>query len=243
MKKSLLALAIVLAIAGCSEPEAPQQSLASDAAASAESPLTQAAVNEETTESQRLTAWLDEQFTAELSFSPQRRTRLGDKTDYVKLDDVSEAAMDRLLEWRRNSVAEMRSTFSYEQLSEDAKVSWDIWEYALERAERSEAFRHHDYIFGRGGPHAGLPNFLINFHRVDEASDMDAYISRLTQMDEVMRQYLQRSLRAVEAGIRQPRFGYDYAIAEIDRVTRGAPFTEEGVSPLMGDIETKVTTL
>jgi uncharacterized protein (DUF885 family) len=122
-------------------------------------------------------------------------------------------------------------------------VSWDIWTYALERAERSEAFRHHDYMFGRGGPHAGLPNFLINFHRVDQPADMDAYIARLTQMDDVMRQYLQRSLRAVESGIRQPRFGYDYAIAEIDRVMRGAPFTDDGVSPLMGDIETKVTAL
>ncbi len=98
MKKSLLALAVLLAMAGCSEPEAPQQSQASNAAASAESPQTLAPLSEETTESQQLTAWLDEQFTEELSFSPQRRTRLGDKTDYDKLDDVSEAAMDRVLE-------------------------------------------------------------------------------------------------------------------------------------------------
>ena len=249
IKKSLLAMAMMMVIAGCTESEVPAPPASNAAQASTQAAAGQTAGVEETTsaeqltESQRLTAWLDEQFAEELSFSPQRLTRLGDKTDYDKLDDVSEAAMDSLIEWRRNSVADMQATFNYDELSEDAKVSWDIWTYALERAERSEAFRHHDYIFGRGGPHAGLPNFLINFHRVDQPSDMDAYIARLTQMDDVMRQYLQRSLRAVESGIRQPRFGYDYAIAEIDRVMRGAPFTDDGVSPLMGDIETKVTAL
>lgn len=241
MKKSLLSLAVLMALTACSEPDAPAQiATAPQATAEATSPSSE---TRQLSESQRLTHWLDEEFAEELGFSPQWKTRLGDKTDYDKLDDVSEAAMDRELQWRRASVAEMRANFDYDALDEDAKTSWDTWEYSLDRLERSEPFRRHAYIFGRGGPHASLPNFMINFHRVDEASDMDAYIARLTQIDDVLGQYLQRTLRAVEAGIRQPRFAYDYAIAEIDRVMRGAPFSEDGISPLWNDIETKVNVL
>jgi uncharacterized protein (DUF885 family) len=194
-------------------------------------------------ESERLTVWLDEQFAEQLDFSPQWKTRLGDKTDYDRLDDVSEAADERELMWRRNSVVQMQSMFDYDALSEDAKTSWDTWVYALERAERAAPFQRYGYIFGRGGPHASLPNFLINFHRVDELSDMEAYISRLNQIDGVLAQYQQRAVRALEDGIRQPRFNYDYAIAEIERVTRGQPFTEDGISPLWNDVEIKINTL
>ncbi|MGB4248683.1 MAG: DUF885 domain-containing protein [Pseudohongiellaceae bacterium] len=194
-------------------------------------------------ETARLNAWLDEQFAEQLDFSPQWKTRLGDKSDYDKLDDASEEASTRLLEWRRNSVAQMRASFDYEMLTEEAKTSWDVWVYALERAERSKPFERHDFIFGRGGPHASLPNFLINYHRVDDASDMRAYLARVRASADVMNQYLVRSRRAVEDGIRQPLFAYDFAIAEIGRVTAGYPFTETGESPLWSDIRSKIAAL
>ncbi len=77
----------------------------------------------------------------------------------------------------------------------------------------------------------------------DPAADMEAYIARLNGIDEVMREYLDRSRRAVEDGIRQPRFNYDFAIGEIGRVMSGAPFTEEGDSPLWADVQAKIAAL
>ena len=47
-------------------------------------------------ESARLNAWLDARFEEELRFSPIFETILGRKTDYDKIDDVSEAADDML---------------------------------------------------------------------------------------------------------------------------------------------------
>jgi uncharacterized protein (DUF885 family) len=230
----------------CSEP-APDTGASAALQDRAMTPASEEGVNgemvSEADESEALTVWLDEQFEEQLDFSPQWKTRLGDKSDYGQLDDPSEAADEQELTWRRNSVAEMQATFSYDLLSEDAKTSWDTWVYALERAEMSAPYRRHGYIFGRGGPHASLPNFMINFHRVDESADMDAYISRLSQIDDVLAQYQQRAVRAIEDGIRQPRFNYDYAIAEIDRVTSGEPFTEQGISPLWNDVENKITVL
>jgi len=198
------------------------------------------------TETQRLNVWLDEQYAEQLEASPMTKTSLGDKTDYDQLDDFSLAAEQRDLEWLRESVSTMQSEFDYAELNDDGKLSYDMWKFSLERAEAGVPYRQHGYIFGRGGPHAYLPNFLINFHRVDTVADLDAYVSRLKEIDRVFAQLLERSRAASAAGIRQPRFGYDFALAEIERVTAGAPFSNSDSSPnspLWTDLQSKTTAL
>jgi uncharacterized protein (DUF885 family) len=193
-----------------------------------------------------LNAWFDEQYAEQLETSPMTKTALGDKTDYGQLDDFSLAAEQRDLEWLRESVTTMLSEFDYARLTDDGKLSYDMWKFSLERAEAGVPYRQHGYIFGRGGPHAYLPNFLINFHRVDTVADLDAYVSRLRELDRVFTELLERSRAASAAGIRQPRFGYDFALAEIERVTAGAPFSNSDSSPnspLWTDLQSKTTAL
>ena len=197
-------------------------------------------------ETERLNSWLDEQYEEQLEFSPQTRSVLGDKTDYDQLNDATLEAQDRVLEWRRQSVASMRSDFDYEALNEDGKLSYDMWEYTLEQAEAAYPYRNYGYIFGRGGPHASLPSFMISFHRIDDASDLQAYLSRLQQIDRVLGDLLDRSRQQAADGIRQPRFNYEFALTEIDRVTSGVPFnTDDGSpnSPIWVDLQGKVDAL
>lgn len=140
----------------------------------------------EQTETDRLNVWLDEQYEQQLDFSPQTRSVLGDKTDYGQPNDVTLAAQQRRLDWQRQSVPTMRSEFYYQALDDDGKLSFDMWEYALEQAETAYPYRIYGYIFGRGGPHAALPSFMISDHRVDEESDLEAYLSRLAQIDRLL---------------------------------------------------------
>ena len=228
-----IGMLLVGTLVACSEPTESQ----SEAAISTAS---------QQTETQRLNAWLDEQYAEQLETSPMTKTALGDKTDYGQLDDFSLAAEERDLEWLRESVTTMLSEFDYARLTDDGKLSYDMWKFSLERAEAGVPFRQHGYIFGRGGPHAYLPNFLINFHRVDTVADLDAYVSRLRELDRVFTELLERSRAASAAGIRQPRFGYDFALAEIERVTAGAPFSNSDSSPnspLWTDLQSKTTAL
>lgn len=227
-----IGMLLVGTLVACSEPKESQPE-----AVSAAPPQT---------ETQRLNVWLDEQYAEQLEASPMTKTSLGDKTDYDQLDDFSLAAEQRDLEWLRESVSTMQSEFDYAELNDDGKLSYDMWKFSLERAEAGVPYRQHGYIFGRGGPHAYLPNFLINFHRVDTVADLDAYVSRLKEIDRVFAQLLERSRAASAAGIRQPRFGYDFALAEIERVTAGAPFSNSDSSPnspLWTDLQSKTTAL
>ncbi len=194
-------------------------------------------------ETERLNAWFDEQYEEQLDFSPQTRTRLGEKTDNDKLNDYSLEAVNEQIEWLRQSVASMTSNFDYDNLTEDGKLSYDMWEYGLTQAERALPYANYGYIFGRGGPHAGIPSFMISFHSVETVEDMQAYIARLREIDRAFDQLLERSQAAAAAGIRPPAYDYDFARGEIGRVTAGVPFTVNDSSPnspVWVDIQSKL---
>lgn len=185
----------------------------------------------EVSETERLNAWLDEQYEEQLDFSPQTRSVLGDRTDYDRLNDQTLAAAERNLQWLQDSVATMQADFDYDALTDDGKLSYDMWAYSLQQAERAAPYQNYGYIFGRGGPQSSLPSFMISFHRVETVEDLEAYVSRLRDFDRVLGELMERTRLQVEAGIRQPRFGYEFALAEIDRVTSGVPFNTDDDSP------------
>ena len=230
--RQLYTFLLLIVLIGCSE----QQAVTS-------APQPEAIVLSET---EQLNAWLDSQYEEQLGFSPQTRTQLGDKTDYDKLDDYSLDAQLEELEWLRSSVATMQQDFDYERLNEDGKLSYDMWAFGLEQAESRVPFLNHGYIFGRGGPHSALPSFLISYHSLASAEDVEAYLSRLGEIDRVFAQLLARAKQASAAGIRQPRFAYDFALNEIERVTAGVPFNtsdDSPNSPIWVDLQTKITAL
>ncbi|MFT3723977.1 MAG: DUF885 domain-containing protein [Hyphomonadaceae bacterium] len=196
-----------------------------------------------TKNSHDLVAYLDAEYEEELQFSPQEMTSQGRKDKYGELDDASEAADDKELDWRRQSVADMKAKFKPEELNEETRLSYDIWEMELGRAEKRHEFRRYRYIFGRNGAHTGLPNFMITQHRVDEKSDVEAYISRVAAIGTVLDQLLERAKLSAGDGIRMPGFAYDQTTSEIQRVTTGAPFGGKGDSALFADGKAKIKAL
>ncbi len=194
-------------------------------------------------QSQALTTYLDAAFEQELAMDPERLTRLGRKGQQDRLTDPSDAAARRGLAWRRRSVRGMKARFDRTQLNPEAQTSYDIWILELERAEMAERWRRHRYLFDRNGPHTGLPNFLINSHRVDTVPDMEAYIARLGAIGPSLDEQLGQAQRSAAAGIRMPRFAYAQSLDETRRLMRGAPFAGDGEAPLYADAKAKVAGL
>ncbi|ABC64966.1 DUF885 domain-containing protein [Erythrobacter litoralis] len=180
-------------------------------------------------ESACLNQWFESKFEEELAFSPLRQTALGLRTDYDKIDDMSVEAEQEQLEWWQATAAEMESTFDYDALSDDAKLSWDMWMFRKEQAEKAAEFREQGYILHQmNGLHTALPSFLISQHRVESEADMEAFIARLGGIGKAMDQLLKRAQDNAAAGTRPPRFSYDAVIAESKKITSGAPFETEG---------------
>jgi uncharacterized protein (DUF885 family) len=198
-------------------------------------------------ETDRLNAWFEQKYEEQLDFSPMEKTALGLKDDYDRLDDVSEAAADEYLAWQRASVRELRDEFDYGRLTPEAQTSWDLWVYQLEQSEAALPFRRRSFLFHQmRGAHTNLPQFLINFHRVDDESDMRAYIARIGEAARVLRQTLERAQLAADEGVHAPRFAYEAVIAQSSAVVTGQPFdraVSAPPSPLWSDIETKLAGL
>lgn len=189
------------------------------------------------------TAFLDAAFEAELQLDPEQLTSLGRKEQQDRFTDPSDAAAEARLKWRRASVADMKKRFDRAKLGEDARVSYDMWALELERAEASTKWRGHSYIFDRNGPHTGLPNFLINQHRVDTPADMEAYVARVAALGPTLDIYLDRAKASAAKGIRMPGFAYDQSIELIGRLIAGAPFGEGADNALYADAKTKAAGL
>ena len=195
-------------------------------------------------ETARLNEWFAARWEEQLDFSPIRKTFLGRKDDYDKVDDMSEAAEDQQLAWRRRTTAEMRETFDYDLLTDEAKMSYDVWAYELERQERALPFRRLDYVFTQmQGPQAFLPQFLIAFHKVGEPKDMEAYIARIGGISRGLGQLLERARLAADEDVRPPRFAYEGVLQQARALLQGAPFGGEGEAPLWADANAKIDTL
>lgn len=209
-----------------------------------ESARTAPAGNAVASESERLAVWLDARFEESLDFSPLRKTSLGRKDDYDKIDDVSEAAGDAQLAWARASVEELRRTFDYERLTPEAKTSYDLWVFGLEQAEKAMPFRRRAYAFNQmGGAHTGLPQALITQHRVDDAADMRAYIARIGGVARAIDQLLERAKLAAGEGVHAPRFAYAAVRQQATALVTGAPFAGTGDAPLWADAKAKIDAL
>ncbi len=195
--------------------------------------------------SSELNEWLDVQYEAWLQQSPLQLTAQGRKDLYDQIDDMSEEAADEKLAWLEGSVTKMQEKFSKDQLNPEAQVSFDLWQYQYEVAKEEAEFRQYPYIFHQmGGVHTGLPNTLINYHKVDEPTDIEALISRIGETGRAIRQLLERAKKQADAGIQPPRFAYEIVIPQAEALIQGQPFEsgEEG-SPLWNDANTKIDSL
>ena len=193
----------------------------------------------------RLTAFLDAEFAQEVKMRPQLATRLGLKENEDKLDDISDAAALKLLEWRRASVARMKAQFDRSKLSPAGQTNYDIWSTELDRAELQYKYRRYQPPFYSFlySVHSQLPNFMINTHTVSDAADMRAYNARVRAIPAVLDTAIAESRRSDAAGIRAPKFEIERVIDGSKAIVTGAPFDSGKDSPLWADAKAKVAKL
>lgn len=194
-------------------------------------------------ETERLNVWFNERNEEYLAFSPLTLTVLGRKEQYGSIDDVSEAGEQEELQWRAQTVEDLQANFDYAELTANAKVSYDVWLNQYEMAAAMAPYRRHVYIFEQmNGAHSGLPNLLINMHRVDGEQDMEDYISRISGIATAMDQLLVRAKVGAEKGVRPPRFAYEIVMEELAALVAGAPFVAASTAdaPIWSDAKTKI---
>ncbi len=199
-------------------------------------------------ESERLNTWFEERFEQSLARDPMRLTMLGRRDRYGEWTDPSPEFDAETLALQQASVQEMKDTFDFNKLDSQAKLSWRLAVYELERAEADAAFPDHGYTFNQMfGVQSAIPAFLINQHKATSGADLDAYIARLEGLPAYLGQHVENARAASDQGIQPPSFVYDYVLADAQGLITGHPFSgaADGTadSPLMADFRGKTAAL
>ncbi len=202
-------------------------------------------VTENKSESERVNEWFAEKYEAQLQASPMMLTFLGRKEHYDKIDIMTEAEELRQLAIQKQTVDELKASFDYEKLNDEAKISYDIWIHQYEEAAEQQRYNKNGYIFTQmQGIQAFAAQFLINFHKVDEEIDMLAYVKRISGVSTAIADLLVRAQENAHLGVRPPRFAYEGVIEQAQALITGAPFELADVdSALWADSKRKVAKL
>lgn len=237
MKKLILFLGVITFLSGCNQAQQATQQPTAEQIPAAESAQS---------ETERLNQWFEEKYEESLQASPLLMTFLGRKDRYDEFDDFTEEFEKQQLQWQADTVAELKSNFDYDKLDEDAKISYDLWIYQYEVAKANEPFTRRGYVFHQmSGIQAFLPSFMVNFHKVTEASDMQAYIKRLGGISVGILQLLERAKIHAAEGVRPPYFAYEGVIREAKAQLAGQPFVADSEvdAPLWADTNNKIEAL
>lgn len=242
MRRLPISLFIALTLSACGGQESEKTS---SPAPEVVAPATEAAVETVKSETEKLNEWFEGQYETELMQSPIALTFQGRKERYGEIDDMSEAGSKKNLEWKRKSVAEMKAKFDREKLTSDGTLSYDLWELQYNDAAEGQKYVRNGYIFEQMfGTHSFFPTLLMSFHNVDTAEDMDAYISRLSQIGRAMEQLIVISKLNAEAGVRPPRFSFEIVSKEAKDIISGKPFDDSDKdSSLWANINEKLAKL
>ena len=238
LRKFLAAASTLALVAACSP--ANDRNASSTETASPES--------EQVSETERLNAWFQSEFEAEMALSPVSQTYLGmidDLDAYGSWDDPSEDAFRANLNREAARIRYMNENFDFNALSEDAQISWRFAEFIAENNAQQAEFYDHGFIFTQFfGPHTGLPSLLIGQHRIDNIDHAEAYISRLNGMGDVMRSNTAQAEARAQAGVIAPAFAFPIVINTTRGMITGAPFDDsDTASPLLADFTEKVDAL
>ncbi|MFD1789667.1 DUF885 domain-containing protein [Sphingomonas floccifaciens] len=196
------------------------------------------------TQDAALLAFLDRAYDEQVALSPETQTDLGLKTNYDRLDDYTDAAAVRARALVAAQTKAMQARFKPDRLSENARVSYRLFEYENARAADSFRFRRLSFPVSKSGSPAGsIPALLINNHRIDSVADAQAYVARLRDTERVMRDVAATMRTQAAAGIVPNKVNFGPARSDAQKVLVGAPFDSGADSTLMADFRKKVSAL
>lgn len=233
-----LALAVSLALSGCSEStEAPQS------AAISESPAAEMAAQVSEQE-QALNTFFESVFTEDLERSPMSASYIGRETHPDRWNDASEAFRDEsaALEQAR---LETVQAFADDELSPARQLSKRLFISGIERGQMMDEFRHERYALHQfRGPHTSVPSSLVNIHRVKDVEDAEAYIGRINNVPVYFDGVIEQLNIRTEKGLMLVDWMYPQIIEAAGNVITGAPFDDSGKdSVIWSDFKGKVAAL
>ncbi|MDO3388638.1 DUF885 domain-containing protein [Gilvimarinus sp. SDUM040013] len=179
----------------------------------------------------------DDIFEQWVSLSPMMQTRLGRTSDKGLWDDISPAADRRAHKLYQAQLQQVES-LEMDTLSAANKLNRQLLINQLSDSIAGYRWREHSYPVNQMfGWHSSIPAFLINAHNVNTEADIQAYISRLQGVSELIAQVIENLEVRAQKGILAPQFVYSQVLQDCRNLISGVPFSTSGVDPSLASID------
>ena len=192
----------------------------------------------------RLNRFLDAMFLEELALSPEAATMLGRPEGKDCWADQSDAGREAEFRLAERALARLEAEFPLEPLSQVGRLSHRLF---AERCRMRLALEPHRWLLypvtHMQGPHSLLPTVLLTAHQIATPADADAYVARLVGLGPAIDQLLSAVEARRQRGITAPGLTYPKMIAAARTLISGAPFDQNGTSPLLDDLTRKLDAL
>jgi uncharacterized protein (DUF885 family) len=197
------------------------------------------------TEDDRANAFFEEIFERGVAESPQRQARLGRKSHMQdQWDDRSDAKEVENMGRALGDLARLQSTIKYEDLSDQVKLSYDLFVFNTTTQVDNFGFRYHGYVLDQfRGQVSRYLTTLQNIHPIRDVKGAEDYIARITGLEGVWDSFVTKLQDRAARGVVTPSFAYGDVISDLESISSGAPITEGNENALFVDFKKKLTAL
>ena len=191
--------------------------------------------------SSELSQFLDDYFQDYLSRHPMMATRTGIKSNYDKLDDISDKATLHEINLLSEKLEEMKK-FDFKSLSPEDQLSYKVFQHYANNQIEGKEFMFHNYPVNQfNGIQTSIPAFLIDYQSIKSEEDAQAYISRVKGVEQLMSQLINNLKKRAEVGVVAPQFVYDKVVNVCNNLLTGLPFDDSSQkSPIYNDFIIKL---
>ncbi|XOV80634.1 MAG: DUF885 family protein [Aestuariibacter sp.] len=244
MRLTLLSSMIALTLMGCGDNKSTTEQVNQTAAQAEQAAKTTYSAADIEAETARLNEWFETKYEEDIMRSPIQLAFLGRTERQGEIDQMSEAALEENLAFTRANLEELKSNFDYNKLTDDAKISYDVWVHQAESELAADEFRYNGYVFEQmNAIHTFFPTLLISFHKVETKEDMDNFINRLKEVGRALDQLVEGSKTTAEKGVRPPYFAFEEVIKASQAIITGAPFDDGEDSSIWANTKEKIASL
>jgi uncharacterized protein (DUF885 family) len=190
----------------------------------------------------RAEAIFQQYYQYQIDSSPVLRSTLAIPGQF-EWDDISALAQQEYIE-KIQQFRQQLIELEQDALSTDNRLSYELLLHHIEQVLLFTPFEHHRYALTQmGGWHTRIPNILINYQNINNIQQAHDYIERIKGVRHLFRELINRLEEAEAAGIMPPQFVYTYVINAAQNVIKGAPFNDQGTSPIWQDFNKKISGL
>ena len=195
------------------------------------------------TNSQTFNAFLDKTFNEQVDRYPMKQTLLGLKTNYHKLNDISEKKQKEDYELNRQHLKQLKQ-FDFKELNKKDQISYLLLKDKLKEELKEYQYRFFSYpVTQKFGAHSWLPVFMTNYHSIESFKDAKDYISRIKAFKPVIDELITNLKHREKKDMLPPKFVFPKVTDQIKNLLKGYPFEKGTDNLIYSDFKKKIKTL